>query len=135
MPSPYQVFAQKARERFEKKRQAMALGKGGYRFTLHSQHKMRQYGLSEQRVRSVIRNPQRREVGIVPRTVAVMQPVSVKRGADGKESWKQEIWVMFVVKNQESLPVRQAGGIRSGDRKKGWGNSRFAILYNSSCIL
>ncbi|MFZ2299703.1 MAG: hypothetical protein WAW00_01040 [Candidatus Moraniibacteriota bacterium] len=94
MPSPYQEFARKARERFEKKRNAMALGKGGYRFTLHAQHKMRQYGLSEQRVRSVIRSPKRREEGIVPRTVAVMQPVSMKK-VDGREVWKQEIWVMY----------------------------------------
>ncbi len=98
MSSPYQEFAQKARERFLEKRKKMAAGTGQYQFTMHAQYKMRQYGLSEQRVKSVIRSPKRREEGIVKDTVAVMQPVSVKRSTDGKEAWKQEIWVMFVVK-------------------------------------
>lgn len=128
MASPYQAFAQKARERFEKKRQALALGKGGYRFTLHSQYKMRQYGLSEQKIRSVIRNPKRREVGIMPRTVAVMQPVSMKK-IEGKEVWKQEIWVMFVVKNQESRIRNQER--EQKQEKKGIHDSRF-IIHNSA---
>lgn len=98
MGSPYQDFVAKARERFEAKRQAKAQSTGQYRFTLHAQFKMRQYGLSDQKVRSVIRNPRRREEGIVKDTVAVMQPVSVKRGPDGKDTWKQEVWVMFQVR-------------------------------------
>lgn len=95
MSSPYQEFAQKARERFLEKRKKMAAGTGQYQFTLHAQYKMRQYGLSEQRVKSVIRNPKRREEGIVKDTVAVMQPPSIKRDASGKEVWTQEIWVMY----------------------------------------
>jgi hypothetical protein len=106
MSSPYQDFVRKAKERFEERQKKKASTKGQYQFTLHAQFKMKQYGLSEQRVKSVIRNPKRREVGIVPRTVAVMQPVSIKK-VDGKparpgessrsggETWKQEIWVMF----------------------------------------
>lgn len=94
MPSPYQDFVRKAKERFAEKQQTKALSKEQYQFTLHSQFKMKQYGLSEQRVRGVIRNPKRREVGIVQKTVAVMQPVSMKK-VDGREVWKQEIWVMF----------------------------------------
>ncbi len=100
MASPYQDFVKKAKERFLERQQRKASGTGAYQFTLHSQYKMQQYGLSEQRVRNVIRNPKRREVGIVPRTVAVMQPVSPKKvsgekGKPMKEVWKQEIWVMF----------------------------------------
>lgn len=100
--STYKEFAQKARERFEKKRALMTLGKGGYQFTRHAQYKMKQYGLSEQRVRSVIRSPRRREEAIVPKMIAVMQPVSPKK-INGKETWKQEIWVMIVaqVKSQK----------------------------------
>ncbi len=136
MPSPYQDFVRKAKERFAERQKNKASGKGAYQFTLHSQYKMQQYGLSEQRVRSVIRSPKRREEGIVPRTVAVMQPVSPKKIAGkparpgeparpGGEIWKQEIWVMFVVKNQES-------GIRNQGRrqKKEEGkihNSKFMI--------
>ena len=107
MSSPYQVFAEKARERFLERQKRKASGVGGYQFTLHAQYKMRQYGLSEQRVRSVIRSPKRREEGIMPHTVAVMQPVSPKKiegrparpgepGRSGGEVWKQEIWVMFL---------------------------------------
>lgn len=106
MPSPYQDFVRKAKERFAERQKIKASGAGAYQFTLHAQYKMQQYGLSEQRVRSVIRSPKRREEGIVPKTVAVMQPVSPKRiagkpGRLGGETWKQEIWVMFQVKNPD----------------------------------
>ena len=100
MPSPYQDFVRKAKERFLEQKQKKLSHTGQYQFTAHSQYKMKQYGLSEQRVKTVIRNPKRREEGIVAQTVAVMQPVSIKK-VDGKETWKQEIWVMFVVKNQK----------------------------------
>lgn len=104
MPSPYQEFAAKAKARFLERQKRMASGGGDYTFTEHAQYKMQQYGLSEQKVKSVIRNPRRREEGIMPNTVAVMQPPSVKRDATGKESWSQEIWVMFKTKSQTSQP-------------------------------
>lgn len=111
MSTPYQEFARKARERFLERQKKKAAGTGTYQFTLHAQYKMKQYGLSEQRVRSVIRNPKRREVGIVPKTVAVMQPVSMKKingkparpgelGRPGGEVWKQEIWVMYQLRSE-----------------------------------
>jgi len=65
-----------------------------YFWTTHSVFKMRQYGLSEQKVRSVIRNFDRKEEGIVKNTIAVMQPVSPKI-VDGKKTWKKELWVMY----------------------------------------
>lgn len=118
MSSPYQDFVKKAKERFEEKQKARASSRGQYQFTLHAQFKMKQYGLSEQKVKGVIRNPKRREVGIVPKTVAVMQPVSIKKvegkpGRPGGETWKQEIWVMFVVKNQ-----KQEDGIQNSTQQK-----------------
>lgn len=93
MSSPYQEFLEKARARFQANR-----GKkrsGSFVLTRHAEFKMRQYGLSEQKVRGVVRNPRRREEGIVKDTVAAMQPVSPKRDAKGVETWKQEIWVMY----------------------------------------
>lgn len=109
MPSPYQEFLEKARAKFhadrEKKRD------GSFSLTRHAQFKMKQYGLSEQRVRGVIRNPKRREEGVAKDTVAVMQPVSPKRGPDGEETWKQEIWVMF--QKQQATRNRKQG--RKGD--------------------
>lgn len=99
MPSPYQAFVQKAKERFTKRQQLPSSTTGRYQYTLHARYKMRQYGLSEQRVRSVLRFPKRREEGVVPKTIAVMQPVSPKILA-GKETWKQEIWVMFQIRGE-----------------------------------
>jgi hypothetical protein len=65
-----------------------------YQWTQHSIFKMRQYGLSPQRVIRVIRNPERTEVGIVENTIAVMQPTSVKY-KNFKKTWSQEIWAMY----------------------------------------
>jgi len=83
---------------------------------------MHHYGLSEQKVLGVIRRPKRIETGIAPDTVAVMQvagtikkgPVKSKWGKSSfgqgyeeraviddkeKESWSQEIWVLYQIKN------------------------------------
>ena len=59
-------------------------------WTIHAQVKMRQYRLSPARVRRVLRSPRRTEEGVAPKTVAVMQPASLK----SKDTWTQEIWVM-----------------------------------------
>lgn len=73
-----------------------------YYWTKHVCMKMRYYGLSEQRVRRVIRRPLRTEVGIATETVAVMQPQSLRRGTDGEKTWTAEIWVMYQLKNKKS---------------------------------
>ncbi len=75
-----------------------------YQWTRHSLYKMRQYGLSPQRVTRVIRNPERTEEGIVPKTIVVMQPASVKY-KNFKKTWSQEIWVMY--------QLRRAGNPKS----------------------
>ncbi len=82
---------------------------GRYLFTLHAEYKMNEYHLSRQRVTRVIRSPKRTEEGIVPDTVAVMQPGSTKR-VNGKEIWTQEIWVMYKVNSKTNSP---AGGQKS----------------------
>jgi hypothetical protein len=69
-----------------------------YQWTAHSVMKMRQYGLSAQRVLRVVRAPHRKEEGIVKKTVAVMQPVSFKTDKEGKRTWGSEIWVMYQLK-------------------------------------
>ncbi len=51
--------------------------------------KMRQYGLSEARVRRIIHSPKRVEEGIAPKTIAFMQPV-----ASPKHPY--ELWTMIV---------------------------------------
>lgn len=68
-------------------------------WTLHARAKMNHYRLSPARVRHVLHSPKRVEEGVAPKTVAMMQPVSLKvaggrAGAGKQESWSQEIWVM-----------------------------------------
>ncbi len=66
-----------------------------YFWTQHVTEKMLFYGISEGRIKRIIRYPTRTEEGIAPDTVAVMQSAGTKRYA--------EIWVMYkVVKPQES---------------------------------
>ncbi len=60
-------------------------------WTSHAKAKMIHYRLSPARVRRVLHSPKRTEEGIAPRTVAVMQPASMKKA----NMWTQEIWVMF----------------------------------------
>jgi hypothetical protein len=82
---------------------------------------MRQYGLSEQRVKRVLRNPYRKEKGIVKNTIAVMCPASIKI-KNSKKVWSQEIWCMFQkVKSRKSkvksdltptLSLSRRGGIK-----------------------
>ena len=48
---------------------------------------MNYYRLSEARVKRVLNNPKRKELGIAPGTVAVMQPTSSKHSS--------EIWAMY----------------------------------------
>jgi hypothetical protein len=57
-------------------------------WTFHAQNKMRQYRLSEQRVKSVLHTPKRLEQGIAPKTGAAMQVVKGPKHS-------HEIWVMF----------------------------------------
>jgi hypothetical protein len=113
MSSPYQEFLEKARERFHANRERKR--NGMFVLTRHAEFKMRQYGLSEQKIRGVIRNPRRREEGVAKDTVAVMQPVSPKRDAKGIETWKQEVWVMYQkrsTKNGQQKTVDAKSGPR-----------------------
>ncbi|MBP7060526.1 MAG: hypothetical protein KBA91_00935 [Candidatus Moranbacteria bacterium] len=105
MASPYREFVRKAKERFAANKIKKLLPRAGMEFTAHARYKMSQYGLSEQKVRSVLRNPRRTEKGIAPKTAAVMQPVTPKM-IEGKEAWKQELWVMYIRKRKKG-----AGGI------------------------
>jgi len=58
-----------------------------FEWTMHVVSKMKQYNLSENRVKRVINNPKRKEVGIAPGTIAVMQPNSSKHS--------YEFWAMY----------------------------------------
>src|SRR3989344_8681066 len=56
--------------------------------TSHVKNKMLHYRLSEQKIKTILKNPARKEEGIAPKTTAVM-----KRNDTPKR--KEELWVMF----------------------------------------
>jgi len=64
-------------------------------WTEHSRIKMRQYRLSESRIKRVLRHPKRLEVGVAPDTVAGMQPA-------GSKKHPYELWVMWATKVKNS---------------------------------
>src|SRR3989344_8376502 len=74
-------------------------------WTSHAKFKMAFCGLSESRVRRVLKSPLRVEEGIAERTGACMQPASYKF-KDGKKSWSQEIWVMFATTKGEKKKMK-----------------------------
>ena len=92
-----------------------------HHWTNHVKAKMRHYGLSEQKIRNVIKRPERTEEGIAENTVAVMQPQSKRRNKEtGEKEWSAEIWVMYQLgaKQEVDLDVPEAlRGIFKGKRK------------------
>jgi hypothetical protein len=56
-------------------------------WTKHAREKMRFYRLSESRLKRVLRNHKRKELGIASGTIAVMQPTTSKHTS--------EIWLMY----------------------------------------
>jgi predicted oxidoreductase len=102
-----------------------------YHWTAHVAGKMRYYGLSEQKVLGVIRNPKRIETGIAENTVAVMVPVgNIKKNRkpsmwnrsyndDGEqEKWNQEIWAMYQIKVQSSKSKVQSENTKIDELRK-----------------
>jgi hypothetical protein len=69
-------------------------------WTRHSKGKMRYYRLSESRVLRALRSPERKEIGIAPRTVAVMQRAGTKKHPT-------EIWLLYQ-KEKKKLKIISA---------------------------
>lgn len=82
-----------------------------YYWTDHVRQKMRQYRLSESRVKRVLRFPRRREVGVAENTIAGMQPC-------GTAKKPREIWVMWTIKKLKSQnsKIFIKGGSTSGGK-------------------
>ena len=73
-------------------------------WTEHSKIKMRQYGLSKQKLLGILYKPERKEQGIVPGTTAVMKTNKILFNAKKvtvSDAWKKpkrapgEIWLMY----------------------------------------
>lgn len=97
-----------------------------YHWTEHSKYKMRQYGLSPQRVLRVVKSPKRTETGIVEKTIAVMQPTSMKTDKEGNRTWGSEIWVMYQLRSSGAnfkLKISNPKQIQ---------NSKFKILNSAN---
>ena len=69
-------------------------------WTKHAKEKMGYYRLSEKRLKRVLRDPNRKEIGIAPRTIAVMQVVGTKKHPT-------EIWLMYQ-KEKKKLKIISA---------------------------
>ena len=87
-------------------------------WTHHARAKMNFYKLSQARVRRVLHSPKRVEEGVAPKTVAMMQPASMKFstgrvGAKKEERWTQEIWVMIqdIGKNRKVISAWRYPGV------------------------
>ncbi|XOB41695.1 MAG: hypothetical protein ACKKMS_03195 [Candidatus Nealsonbacteria bacterium] len=59
-------------------------------WTKHAKEKMRYYRLSKKRILRVLRHPERKEVGVAPETIAVMQSAGTKKHPT-------EIWLMYQI--------------------------------------
>lgn len=66
-------------------------------WTLHIKKKMLYYGLGEGRLRRVIRVHDRKEEGIAPNTIAVMQRERTKRPS--------EIWLMYQLEGKKKKMI------------------------------
>lgn len=95
---------------------------GEYYWTRHSEFKMKQYALSEQRVRRVIRHPDRVEKSIVPGMVAVMQIAGTSKN-------RQEIWVMYEIKGKVKS---EKGKGEEGEEKTSNLKSQISNIRSSS---
>jgi hypothetical protein len=82
-----------------------------YEWTQHAVFKMKQYGLTAQRILRVVKNPRRVEEGIVKNTIAVMQPASL-RTKEGKRVWSQEIWAMYQIKGKRKSEKGKSFGMQ-----------------------
>ena len=73
-------------------------------WTQHSQIKMKQYGLSKQKLLGILYKPERKEKGIAPGTTAVMKTNKIffkEKRITLSNAWKKpkkapgEIWIMY----------------------------------------
>lgn len=107
-----------------------------YYWTQHALYKLKQYGLSQQRIKRVIRNPGRVEEGIVPKTIACMQRA-------GSQKHPYEIWCMYQARrarNSKSEILNPKQNLNYANRNfphpptpspllgRGWGEGKIKII-------
>lgn len=70
-----------------------------FHWTSHIKRKMAFYRIAEQKIRMILKSPDRREEGIAPETIAAMKRNDTPRR-------KEEIWVMY-----------RTGGLKEKEKK------------------
>ena len=87
-----------------------------YLWTQHARVKMRQYGLTESRIKRVIRYPVRVEEGILEGAIACMQRVGgnavgaarpARAGLPGGGKRYSEIWTMYTLVGERANPKQR----------------------------
>jgi hypothetical protein len=85
-------------------------------WTEHSNIKMRQYGLSKQKLFGILHRPERKENGIAPGTTAVMKTnkvffkektVTVKKAWQAPRKAPGEIWIMYKDVKKQGEQIRK----------------------------
>lgn len=69
-----------------------------YHWTQHIKDKMLFYGISEQKIKTILKSPDRHEEGIAPNTNAAMK-------RNDKPKRKEEMWVMYKKRGGKSLMI------------------------------
>ena len=87
-------------------------------WTRHAGAKMAFYRLSEQRVMRVIHSPKRIEEGVAPKTVAMMQPASIKTAAARPAFSAYSAAVVSAMKSGKAAADRSVSGNLGSDAKK-----------------
>ncbi len=80
-----------------------------YQWTAHSRYKLRQYALSESRIKRIIRYPQRVEEGVIPNGIAAMQVGTGKR--------KEEVWAMYLLAKRVNTKV-ETGNLKQQKQRQ-----------------
>lgn len=93
-------------------------------WTEHVKAKMRQYRLSESRVKRVLRHPKRLEIGVAPDTVAGMQPA-------GSKKHPYEIWVMWFLDKARGKQFK----IQKSKCKVTMQNAKFTRFKNRETVI
>lgn len=73
-----------------------------YSWTTHVKNKMLFYRISEQKIKSILRSPDRKEEGIAPDTLAVMK-------RNDKPNKKEELWVMYATSKRKKAGQQNDG--------------------------
>ena len=98
-------------------------------WTRHARMKMAFYGLSRQRVLRVLHTPRRTEDGVAPKTVAMMQPASVKAAADKSVLFRTAMGKPAFIKTATdgSVLMRKTG---DGPRKEVWSQEIWVMIQD-----